>query len=227
MFCKVFSDKGELILKNRFTLYAITDSSYTRLPLSAQAEAAISGGATVIQLREKNISEEEYIKKAREVLAVTRKYGVPLIINDNINAALISGADGVHLGQTDGDPAAARRILGEKAIIGVTAKSVSQAKAAEEAGADYLGSGAVFVSPTKPNAKSLSISELSEICSSVNIPVCAIGGINEENVTALMGSGIRGIAVVSAIFGSETTEGIAAAAKRLRAAAEELVNERD
>lgn len=212
-------------MKNRFTLYAITDSSYTRLPLSEQVEAAISGGADIIQLREKNISDEEYIKKAKEVLSVTKKYGIPLIINDNVNVARFSGADGVHLGQTDGDPKAAREILGENAIIGVTAKTVSQATAAEAAGADYLGSGAVFVSPTKPNAKALSISELREICSSVSIPVCAIGGINADNVTALRGSGIRGIAVVSAVFGSETAEGISAAARYLRAAAEGIVNE--
>lgn len=210
-------------MKTDYTLYAITDRSYTRLPLAEQVKAAISGGATVIQLREKNISEEEYIRKAEEVLSVTKKYGVPLIINDNVNVALKSGADGVHLGQTDGDPALARRILGDKAIIGVTAKSVLQAKAAEAAGADYLGSGAVFVSPTKPGAKALSIFELTEICSSVSIPVCAIGGINAENVTSLRGSGIRGIAVVSAIFGSETAEGIAAAAKALRAAAEDII----
>ncbi|MDY3791537.1 MAG: thiamine phosphate synthase [Oscillospiraceae bacterium] len=210
-------------MKTDYTLYAITDSSYTRLPLSEQAEAAISGGATVIQLREKNISEEDYIQKAKEVLSVTKRYGVPLIINDNVNVAYLSGADGVHLGQTDGDPKAARQILGEKAIIGVTAKSVLQAKAAEAAGADYLGSGAMFVSPTKPNAKALSMSELREICSSVSIPVCAIGGINADNVTALRGSGIMGIAVVSAIFGSETAEGIAAAARYLRAAAEDIM----
>ncbi|MDD6991617.1 MAG: thiamine phosphate synthase [Oscillospiraceae bacterium] len=210
-------------MKTDYTLYAITDSSYTRLPLSEQAEAAISGGAAVIQLREKNISEEEYIRKAKDVLTVTKKYGIPLIINDNVNVARLSGADGVHLGQTDGDPKAARRILGKNAIIGVTAKSVLQAKAAEAAGADYLGSGAMFVSPTKPNAKALSMSELREICSSVSIPVCAIGGINADNVTALRGSGIMGIAVVSAIFGSETAEGIAAAARYLRAAAGDII----
>ena len=210
-------------MKTDYTLYAITDSSYTRLTLSEQVEAAISGGAAIIQLREKNISEEEYIEKAKEVFSVTRKYGVPLIINDNINVALKSGADGVHLGQTDGDPKAARQILGENAIIGVTAKSVSQAKSAEAMGADYLGSGAMFVSPTKPDAKALSMSELREICTSVSIPVCAIGGINEENVTSLRGSGIKGIAVVSAIFGSENVSGITAAAKRLRAVAEDII----
>ena len=214
-------------MKTDFTLYAITDSSYKRLSVSEQIEAAVIGGASVIQLREKNISEEEYIRRAMEALMVTKKYGVPLIINDNVNAALKSGADGVHLGQTDCDPVTARRILGKNAIIGVTAKSVMQAKAAKAAGADYLGSGAVFVSPTKPDAKALSISELSEICSCVSIPVCAIGGISEENVLHLRGSGISGIAVVSAIFGSETKEGITAAAKRLRSAAEEIVYERN
>lgn len=209
-------------MKLNCKLYAITDSSYIRLPLSEQVEAAVSGGADIIQLREKNISNEEYIEKAKEILSVTKKYGVPLIINDNVNVALLSGADGVHLGQTDGDPKAARQILGENAIIGVTAKSVLQAKSAEAAGADYLGSGAMFVSPTKPNAKALSISELCEICSSVNIPVFAIGGINEENVKHLEDCGISGIAVVSAVFGSETVEGISAAAKRLKAAAEDI-----
>ncbi|MBQ5333462.1 MAG: thiamine phosphate synthase [Oscillospiraceae bacterium] len=212
-------------MKLDLTVYAITDSSYKKLSLCEQIEAAIYGGASVIQLREKNISEEEYIRIAKDALSVTRKYGVPLIINDNVNAALRSGADGVHLGQTDLDPSEARRILGENAIIGVTAKSVSQAREAEAKGADYLGSGAMFVSPTKPDAKALSMAELSDICNAVKIPVCAIGGINEENALMLKGSGIKGIAVVSAVFSSETTEGITAAAKKLRAAAEEIINE--
>ena len=212
-------------MKFDMTLYAITDSSYKRLSLAEQTEAAIIGGASIIQLREKNISEEEYIKRAEEALTVTRKYGVPLIINDNVNVAFRAGADGVHLGQTDCDPAEARRILGRNAIIGVTAKSVGQAREAEEKGADYLGSGAMFVSPTKPDAKALSVSELSEICRCVNIPVCAIGGINAENALTLRGSGIKGIAVVSAVFSSETSEGITAAAKKLRTASEEIVNE--
>ena len=212
-------------MKLDLTVYAITDSSYKKLSLCEQIEAAIYGGASVIQLREKNISEEEYIRRAKDALSVTRKYGVPLIINDNVNAALRSGADGVHLGQTDLDPSEARRILGENAIIGVTAKSVSQAREAEAKGADYLGSGAMFVSPTKPDAKALSMAELSDICNAVKIPVCAIGGINEENALMLKGSGIKGIAVVSAVFSSETTEGITAAAKKLRAAAEEIINE--
>lgn len=212
-------------MKLDLTVYAITDSSYKKLSLCDQIEAAIYGGASVIQLREKNISEEEYIRIAKDALSVTRKYGVPLIINDNVNAALRSGADGVHLGQTDLDPSEARRILGENAIIGVTAKSVSQAREAEAKGADYLGSGAMFVSPTKPDAKALSIAGLSDICNAVKIPVCAIGGINEENALMLKGSGIKGIAVVSNVFSSETTEGITAAAKKLRSAAEEIINE--
>ncbi|MCI7768527.1 MAG: thiamine phosphate synthase [Oscillospiraceae bacterium] len=212
-------------MKFDLILYAITDSSYKRLSLSEQAEAAIMGGASMIQLREKNISDDEYIQRAKELLTVTRKYGVPLIINDNVNVALKSGADGVHLGQTDCGPAEARRILGDNAIIGVTAKTVGQAREAEAKGADYLGSGAMFVSPTKPDAKALSMAELSEICQAVNIPVCAIGGINEDNALMLRGSGIKGIAVVSAIFSSETTEGITAASKKLRAAAEDIINE--
>jgi len=211
------------IMEKKLLLYGITDSAFDSMSLESQLEAAVLGGATMIQLREKNIFDDDYIQKAKNALSITRKYNIPLIINDNVRVALESGADGVHLGQTDCSPYEARRILGDKAIIGVTAKTVSQAVAAEKSGADYLGSGAVFTSPTKPDAKGISFDELKEICSCVNIPVCAIGGIGIDNAVKLRGSGIKGIAVVSALFSSQTAEGIITAAKELKTAAEEAV----
>lgn len=207
-------------------LYAITDRAFTDIPLPEQAEAAIRGGADIIQLREKDISDEEYVRKALDVLCITRKYGVPLIINDNIAVAKESGADGVHLGQTDGSPKEARAILGEDAIIGVTAKTVEQAAAAALAGADYLGSGAMFISPTKPDAIALSMDTLKEICSAVDIPVFAIGGINAENCLTLKGSGVCGIAAVSSVFGGKTLEDITYNAAMMKAAAEEIAGEK-
>lgn len=209
-----------------YRLYAITDSSYTRLPLTEQVEAAIRGGADIIQLREKDISDEEYVKKALEVLCITRKYDVPLIINDNVAVAKESGADGVHLGQSDGSPVLAREVLGSSAIIGVTAKTVEQAVCALNDGADYLGSGAMFVSPTKPSAIVMSIEALSEICAAVEIPVFAIGGITAENFSVLKGTGAAGIAVVSAVFDGKNAEDITYNAAMMKAAAEEVAGER-
>ncbi len=206
-------------------LYGVTCSRYDRIPLEKQVEAAVKGGAEMIQLREKGISLEEYVIKAKRILEITRKMGALLIINDSIEAACLSGADGVHLGQSDGDPEAARKILGKNAVIGVTAKTPEQALSAQEKGADYLGSGAMFVSPTKPDAVALTVSELSDICSAVKIPVFAIGGITSENAKALCGSGISGIAVVSSLFGADNTEEITANAVKLRTAAAECVND--
>lgn len=208
---------------DNIVLYGITDSSFDSLPLEAQVEAAIKGGAGMIQLREKNITEDEYIKKAVSLLSVTKKYNVPLIINDNVKVAYASGADGVHLGQSDGDPAAARKILGGKAIIGVTAKTVEQAVRAQTAGADYLGSGAMFVSSTKPDAAAMSAETLRDICSSVSIPVYAIGGITAEKCYVLKNTGIAGIAAVSSVFDSDSAEGITDNAKKLLNAVMECI----
>ncbi len=181
-------------------LYAITDRNLIQSSLGEDIAAAVKGGAGLIQLREKNVTEDEYIAYAREALAVCRSLGARLIINDSVSVCAAAGADGVHLGQGDTDPKEARRILGGNAIIGVTAKTAEQAQRAEADGADYLGSGAVFGTSTKADAVKMDIETLREIVSSVSIPVYAIGGINAENISQLRGSGIYGAAVVSGIF---------------------------
>lgn len=191
-------------------LYAVTDRSWLGgRSLAEDVEAAIKGGATLIQLREKNMDINNFAKEAEEILLMCRKYNVPLIINDNIDVALAVGADGVHLGQSDMNAAKAREILGEDKIIGVTAKTVSQAQKAQRDGADYLGSGAVFGTSTKADAKPMDLETLRSITSSVNIPVVAIGGITGENVLCLKGSGIAGAAVVSGIFAQKDIEAAA------------------
>lgn len=181
-------------------LYAITDSALIGDSLESSVEIAITNGAGIIQLREKNISDNDYIARAKSVLAICRKYGAILIINDNVDVCLKSGADGVHLGQSDTNAAVARQLLGEKAIIGVTAKTIEQAQNAAKDGADYIGSGAVFGTLTKRDAKHMSLDALKEITAISPIPVYAIGGINTDNADKLSGSGIHGIAVVSGIF---------------------------
>lgn len=191
-------------------LYAVTDRSWlSGRSLAEDVEAAIRGGATLIQLREKSMDINDFVEEAEEILSVCRKYGVPLIINDNIDVALAVGADGVHIGQNDTSAAKAREILGEDKIIGVTAKTVCQAQKAEHDGADYLGSGAVFGTSTKADAKPMDLETLRSITSSVNIPVVAIGGITGENVLRLRGSGIAGAAVVSGIFAQKDIEAAA------------------
>ena len=201
-------------------LYAVTDRHWTgRLTLYQQVEQALQGGVTMVQLREKNLSEAEITAQAEELLELCRRYNVPLIINDNADIALKIGADGVHLGIEDASVAEIRRKAGKDFIIGATAKTVEQAKAAEAAGADYLGVGAVFPSPTKQNAIRITASQLKTICESVNIPAVAIGGIGLQNIEQLKVGGIKGIAVVSAIFGAED---IKAAAEQLKEKAQEL-----
>lgn len=200
-------------------LYAITDSRYSD-PFEEAVEAAVRGGATMIQLREKNLSRDALLKRAVSTKKICHKYGVPLIINDSVEIALESGADGVHLGQSDGSISEARRLLGADKIIGATAKTVEQALKAEAEGADYLGSGAMFPSGAKPEAVPMTADTLKSIVSAVKIPVCAIGGISRDNILTLKGTGICGAAVVSAIFGEED---IASAAAELKALAEEMI----
>lgn len=191
-------------------LYAVTDRSWLGgRSLAEDVEAAIKGGATLIQLREKNMDINNFAKEAEEILLMCRKYNVPLIINDNIDVALAVGADGIHIGQNDISAAKAREILGEDKIIGVTAKTVSQAQKAQRDGADYLGSGAVFGTSTKADAKPMDLETLRSITSSVNIPVVAIGGITGENILRLRDSGIAGAAVVSGIFAQKDIEAAA------------------
>lgn len=205
-----------MIDRNKLFLYAVTDRECLRgRSLEEQVEQAILGGVTCVQLREKGLSEDELTAVAAGLVKVCHKYGVPLIVNDSYSAALKSGADGVHVGAEDAPVAEIRRIAGDGFIIGATAKTVEQARLAEEAGADYLGVGAVFPSPTKTGAIRITPTQLSEICSSVNIPAVAIGGITADNLSQIKGCGHCGIAVVSAVFGADD---VRAAAERLTAA---------
>ncbi len=188
-------------------LYAVTDRSWLRgKTLAEQAEQALSGGVTMMQLREKDLDEDAFLREAVEIVRLCHRFGVPLLINDNVEIARRCGADGVHLGQDDMKASAARKLLGRDMIIGVTAKTVEQAVAAREAGADYLGSGAVFGSSTKLNARPMSRETLQSICQAASIPVVAIGGINRGNIEALAGTGICGVAVVSGIFAAENIQ---------------------
>ena len=197
-------------------LYAVTDRAWVgRQTLSEQIEDALRGGVTLVQLREKNLAKEEFVAEAKAVLALCRQYGVPLIINDRLDVALESGADGVHVGIEDAPVSEIRRQTGPDFIIGATAKTVAQARAAQSAGADYLGVGAVFPSPTKRNAIRITSEVLREICGSVSIPAVAIGGITAENAPSLRGCGMAGIAVVSAIFGASDIQQAAAGLRTL------------
>ena len=186
-------------------LYAVTDRPKNTdvQTLLSQIEAAAAGGATCIQLREKHLSDEDFTQEAIQVKNICCKYQIPLIINDNLNVALNSRADGIHVGITDCPITEIRKCTGPGFIIGATAKTVEQAKKAAACGADYLGVGAVFPSPTKTSAIRITTSQLKAICHSVSIPSIAIGGICHENIHALQNSGIRGIAVVSALFSAK------------------------
>lgn len=186
--------------KDMLSLYAVTDRTNLKISLESAVEQAIKGGVTCVQLREKNISFPEYVSIARKIREVCNKYGVPLIINDDYRGAIASGADGVHVGIEDTAVSEIRKHVGNDFIIGATAKTVEQAQKAQADGADYLGVGAVFPSPTKKNAIRITPEILTEICRSVEIPVVAIGGINLENVHLIKDCGQSGIAVVSALF---------------------------
>lgn len=201
-------------------LYAVTDTSWLRgRTLAQQVEEALRGGATMVQLREKELQGEALEQEAREILALCRQYGVPLLINDDVMLAKKIGADGVHVGQDDMSAAKARELLGEDAIIGVTARTVEQALAAQEAGADYLGSGAVFGTSTKKDAKPMDPAYFQQICESVSIPVVAIGGVTLDNIRELEGRKMSGFAIVSGIFAAEDIE---ARTRDLWKAAQEL-----
>ena len=188
-------------------LYAVTDRAWVgKQTLLEQIEDALKGGATIIQLREKKLDEDSFVEDAIQVRDLCHKYNVPLIINDNVEVALKSGADGVHVGIEDVPVVEIRKRVSADFIIGATCKTVEQAKIAETAGADYMGVGAVFPSPTKTNAVRITNAQLREIVSSVAIPAVAIGGVSYDNVCQLKGSSVSGVAVVSAIFGAEDIE---------------------
>ncbi len=184
-----------------YLLYAVTDHVMEGEALFIEKiEEALSAGVTLLQLREKNMETKAFLEEALIVRELTNRYGVPLIINDNVDIAIQCNADGVHVGQDDLSPSVVRSRIGENRILGVTVKTVQQAQKAWEAGADYLGVGAVFPSLTKKEAIPVTMDQLSEICRSVPLPVTAIGGITGENVSSLKGTGIAGAAVVSGIF---------------------------
>ncbi len=183
------------------TLYLVTDRRWLDgKSLAEEVESAIKGGVTFVQLREKELEYEEFLFVAREIREVTRRYGVPFVINDNVEIAIASDADGVHVGQSDRSVKEIRALLGENKIIGLSASTVATAIEGEAIGADYIGVGAVFSTSTKLDASCVSREELIDICSSISIPVVAIGGISADNLGSLSGTGIAGVAVVSAIL---------------------------
>ncbi len=187
--------------KKDFLLYAVTDRTWLNgSTLYEQVKQALLGGATFIQLREKNLNNKDFLEEAVQIKKICDNYNVPFIINDNIEIALKTNADGVHVGQNDMEAAQVRKLLGENKILGVSVQTVDQAILAEKQGADYLGVGAIFHTGSKVDADDVSIKTLKKICEAVNIPVIAIGGINKDNIMKLAGSGICGIAVISAIF---------------------------
>ena len=193
--------------KKDLLLYAVTDRSWLNgESLYSQVEKALKGGATFIQLREKELDEETFLEEAKELKKLCREYRVPFVINDNVEIAEACGADGVHVGQSDMEAGDVRARLGEDKIIGVSADTVEQALLAQRHGADYLGVGAVFPTGSKADASDVDHETLKAICQAVKIPVIAIGGINRENVMDLAGSGICGVAVISAIFGARDIE---------------------
>ena len=208
------------VKKEDMLLYGITDRAWLDgRRLSEVVEESLKGGVTILQIREKNINRDEFLEEAKKIKKLCKPYGIPLIINDDVEIAKEIDADGVHLGQGDMEITKAREILGKDKIIGITAKTVEQAVTAEKNGADYLGSGAIYATGTKTDAKRLSVESLKEICDSVDIPVVAIGGLTYDNIDILEGSGIDGIAVVSAIYASsnitETTRDLKEKVKSL------------
>lgn len=190
-------------------LYAVTDRRWLGdSTLEQQVEEALKGGATFVQLREKQLDKKSFYREAVSLKKLCRKYGVPFVIDDDVELALESGADGVHIGQSDMALLDAREKLGPEKMIGVSARTVEEALEAERNGADYLGVGAVFSTSTKPDAVDVSLETLRKICESVSIPVVAIGGIGTENLPKLAGTGIAGVAVVSALFAAENIRGV-------------------
>ena len=208
-------------LENKTMLvYAVTDRTWLNgSTLKQQVEQAIKGDATLIQLREKELSYTAFLEQAIQLKKVTDKYHIPLIINDNVDVAKAVNAEGVHVGQKDMEAGAVRQKLGENKIIGVSVQTVEQALLAQKQGADYLGVGAVFSTSTKLDASEVSFETLQKICNAVSIPVVAIGGISQSNILQLKGSGIDGVAVVSAIFAqkdiTQATKELVALSKQL------------
>lgn len=199
-----------------YSVYLVTDRDLLKgRNLTEVIEEAILGGTSIVQLREKYASSLEFYEVAKEVKKITDKYNVPLIINDRIDIALAIDASGVHLGQSDIPCSIARKILPQGKIIGVSAHNLKEAEKALKDGADYLGCGAVFNTSTKKDVTTLSYEGLKEITDNINIPIVAIGGINENNIITLKGSRINGVAVVSSIIGKENVKGASEKLKEL------------
>ncbi len=194
-------DKGMMLL------YAVTDRTWTgKKTLYEQVESALKGGVTCVQLREKELSYDDFLGEAIELKGLCKKYNIPFIINDNVDIAVNCGADGVHIGQNDMTALEVRAKIGDKMILGVSVQTAEQAILAQRSGADYLGVGAIFATSTKLDADSVSRQMLKAICEAVSIPVVAIGGINKHNISQLAGTGIDGVALVSAIFAAENIQ---------------------
>ena len=197
-------------------LYAVTDSRWLNGDsLAAAVEKALAGGVTCVQLREKHLPFDEFLRIAKEIKALCQSYQVPLIVDDNLDIALACDADGLHIGQNDMPAAKARELLGPDKILGVSAQTIEQAVAACQDGADYLGVGAVFPTGTKTDAVEVPLDTLKAITAAVDIPVVAIGGIGADNIAQLSGTGIAGAAVVSAIFAQEDIKKAAANLRQL------------
>lgn len=208
-------------LNKSLLLYAITDRHWLNgKTLYSQVELALKGGATMIQIREKDLDENAFLKEAEQIQSLCAKYCVPFIVNDNVELAVKIGADGVHVGQNDMAAKDVRALIGKDKILGVSAQTVEQALEAQKCGADYLGTGAVFPTGSKDDAQVLGVQTLKEICSAVNIPVVAIGGISKDNILELKQSGIAGVSVISAIFAQND---IVAATAELKSLAEQIV----
>ncbi len=207
--------------KKAMLLYAVTDQAWVgKMSLHEQVEAALKNGATCVQLREKELDDEAFLAEALELAKLCRQFHVPFIINDNVDIAIKCGADGIHVGQEDMIASAVRARVGEHMIIGVSVHTVEEALEAVKNGADYLGLGSVFSTSTKQDVDQMSFETLQAICSVAIVPTVAIGGISKKNIPQLSGSGVDGVAVVSAIFGAEDP---GAATAELLIAADKIV----
>lgn len=202
-------------------LYAVTDRTWLRgRSLAACVQEAIAGGVTFVQLREKDAPREEVVALGRMLAALCREADIPFVVNDDVDVALAVGADGVHVGQSDVACTDARAALGPNKIVGVSAQTLDQALAAQAAGADYLGVGALIPTATKPDAVDVTYDQLRQICHGVTIPVVGIGGLNAKTIPQFAGAGLAGVAVVSAIFAADDCE---AAAKALKVEARKVI----
>lgn len=207
--------------KRYMLLYAVTDRAWTgEQTLYEQVEAALKGGVTCVQLREKELDETAFLQEAKDICALCHRYGVPFIVNDNVDVAIACQADGIHVGQEDMAAGEVRRRVGDAMLLGVSVHTVEEARRAVRDGADYLGLGAVFPTSTKTDVDQMTNETLRAICDAVDVPVVAIGGINRGNLLKLSGSGVDGVALVSAIFSAEDIEDTC---RKLRLLAEGMV----